>query len=122
MLKMKFSLGTNQRAALILAGIAGSEGLWLVANLYVNSPPRFLRFCGFNSYARPTAWIVALGIAIVYVAFGSLRLASVRERMFVFDALKLLAIAVAMSAGFCEEAVFSASFLWIIACGSDYQV
>jgi uncharacterized protein len=99
-------LKDNHKAALILLGIAGTEGLWLAANLYVNSPARFLRFCGFQTSAGPLAWIISLGIALRYVGFAARRLPSVKEHMFVLDGLKLLAIAVAIGAGFCEEAVF----------------
>lgn len=102
----EMGLKNNHKAALILGGIAGSEGAWLAANLYFNSPSRFLRFCGFQSSAGPLAWIVALGIATAYVGFAARRLPSVREHMFALDGLKLLAVAVAISAGFCEEAVF----------------
>lgn len=96
----------EKKAALILTGIAAGEGAWLVVNLLAG-PARFAKWAGFSpgqqQYAA--AWVLALAVAGVYVLFSA-RLPSVRANLLKPGVLKLLAIAVALAAGFCEEAVF----------------
>lgn len=94
----------EKRAAIILAVIAGIEGLWCVAN--ARDPRKFLAYMGFSGAAAPlTGWVVA---AVVFVAFTALaaRLPSVRANLVRPSRLKLLGLAVAITACFLEEAVF----------------
>ncbi len=90
---------------MILAVIALAEGCWVLLNLYHN-PRAFLRYTGFNSNrAGLIGWILALIVAFAFVAFAS-RLPSVRSNLFRPSLLKMLALAVAIAAGLCEECVF----------------
>ena len=95
----------ERKAAAILAGIAISEGSWLVFNLRVN-PSGFLRYTGWlDAVPVPLGWLLALLVAVTFIAFAC-RLPSVRKNLFALSWLKVLGIAVAITAGFCEEAIF----------------
>ncbi len=95
----------TRKAALILSGFAVAEGAWLVLNVVAN-PRGFFRFSGFlSSHSEPVGWMLAMAVAAGFTAVGS-RLPSVRANLFRFSWLKLLALAMACAAGFCEEAVF----------------
>jgi len=50
-------------------------------------------------------WALALGVAVGFV-LCALRLPSVREHLFRFSRLKLLALTLALGAGLCEECIF----------------
>ena len=100
-------MSSERKGALILSGIACTEGAWLGINLYLVSPGRFLHYCGFSPPpALHRSWILALGITIFFVSFAAARLPSVRKHLFRLDALKLLAVMLALASGFCEEVVF----------------
>jgi membrane protease YdiL (CAAX protease family) len=98
---------SGRRAAWILAGIAAVEGTWVVWNWTVN-PTGLLRYTGFgrggNAGAAP-GWLLAFLVAVSFIVLSS-RLPSVRMNLFRPSWLKLLALAVAVSAGILEEAVF----------------
>ena len=95
----------ERKAALILAAIAITEGWWLAAMLYFNGL-RFFRYTGFiDGRATVLSWFLALLLAITFI-LASARLPSVRANLFTFSPLKLLAVALAIAAGFCEETVF----------------
>jgi hypothetical protein len=98
------AMSSEGKAALILGGIVFSEGAWLIVNAIAN-PAGLLRFCGFGRPAGFPAWAFALAIAFGFVFYAA-RLPSVRSNLLRFGGLKLLAIGVAISAGFCEEAIF----------------
>jgi hypothetical protein len=98
-------MSSDRKAAFILGGIVLSEGFWLVANMYFATPSRFFRYCGFRSSAGWLAWLLALLISALFVAY-SCQLPSVRENLLCPSGLKLLAIGVGIAAGFCEEAIF----------------
>jgi len=97
-------LSNERKAALILGGILLSEGAWIAVNLYF-STPRFLRYCGFTTFAGYPAWAMAFIVAAFFI-YHSSRLPSVRANLVHMDGLKMLAIGVGIAAGFCEEAVF----------------
>ncbi|HZU32031.1 MAG TPA: CPBP family intramembrane glutamic endopeptidase [Candidatus Angelobacter sp.] len=103
--------GGEAKAALILAGIAISESVWVYwsAHLY---PARFLRYAGFGKAADAGfwAWGTACLVTIAFVYF-SLHLPSVKANLFRFSWLKLLAVLLAVAAGFCEEIVFRKLFM-----------
>src|ERR1017187_989543 len=108
----------EKKCAIILSGIAGAEGLWCIANL-VGGPARFFQFTGFSGApANPLGWIGAAVVVIVFTLLSA-RLPSVRANLLKPSVLKLLALAVAVTAGFCEEAVFR-KFLMDRLSHSDY--
>ncbi len=98
-------MSSERKTALILGGILLSEGTWLVANLYFATPTRFLRYCGLYSSAGWLAWLSALTVVVLFVGYST-RLPSVRANLLRLSGLKLLAIAVGIAAGTCEEAIF----------------
>jgi membrane protease YdiL (CAAX protease family) len=94
----------EKRAALILAVIAGVEGLWCAMN--ARNPGKFLAYMGFSGARAPLAgWIVAAAVFLTFMALAA-RLPSVRANLVEPSLLKLLALAVAITACFLEEAVF----------------
>src|ERR1700720_3228780 len=98
---------TNERkSAIILALIAAIEGAWVLLNFYVNGS-RFFYYLGFapNIGGGTLGWLLAFFISALYVAAAA-RLPSVRENLFRISWLKLLGVAVALSAGILEEVVF----------------
>jgi membrane protease YdiL (CAAX protease family) len=95
----------ERKAGAILAAIAITEGTWVVLNVWAN-PRGFLRYTGWlNAGPAPMGWILALIVAAAFTA-GACRLPSVRANLFASSWLKVLGLAVAVSAGFCEEAIF----------------
>jgi len=99
-------MSAEKNSAWILAGIALTEGTWVILNL-LHSPAAFARFLDFSS-GRPgllPGWWCAAATVAVFLA-ASLRLPSVRANLFKPSSLKLLGIAVAVAAGILEEAVF----------------
>lgn len=102
---MRAPMSTEKKAALILGGILIFEGAWLVLNLASATPARFLRFCGFGNPVSFASWALALTVALGFTMYAA-RLPSVRVNLLRLSGLKLLAVGVAISAGFCEEAIF----------------
>jgi len=97
---------SERRAAAILFAIASSEGLWLWFNAHRN-PRGFLHYEGFvGTSAGTTGWVLAMIVAGILIAYSASRFPSVRSTLFSLSALKLLAVAVAITAGVCEETVF----------------
>jgi CAAX protease family protein len=95
----------TRKAALILAAIAIVEGTWVLVNLLVN-PRGFLRYVGFlNESSEPLGWVLSILVFVGFTAFAR-RLPSVRTTFLALSGLKLLALAVAIAAGLCEEAIF----------------
>jgi membrane protease YdiL (CAAX protease family) len=77
----------------------------LILNILVN-PLGFFRFAGFfNAHSEAWGWTLALIVFGAFTAFAC-RLPSVRANLFRFSWLKILALIMAVAAGFCEEAVF----------------
>jgi membrane protease YdiL (CAAX protease family) len=110
----------ERKAAIILAAIAGSEGTWLFFSAARN-PAGFLRYCGASQATTFVfGWIVALAVTVAFTMFAA-RLPSVRANLFRFSGLKLLAIAVAIASGFCEEVIFR-KFLMDSLAGHGYNV
>jgi uncharacterized protein len=97
---------TNERkSAIILALIAAIEGAWVLLQFQVNGL-RFVRYLGFMPIGGTAlGWILALIITAFYVALAA-RLPSVRQNLFRPSWLKLLGLAVAISAGILEEVMF----------------
>jgi membrane protease YdiL (CAAX protease family) len=100
------SVSNERKATLILALIALSEGipvLWLL----LGNGWRFVAYMGFAPGRAGTAlgWAAALLVVIGFVRV-SLRMPSVRANLWRPSGLKLLAVAVAITAGILEEAVF----------------
>jgi membrane protease YdiL (CAAX protease family) len=98
--------GGENKAAAILAGIALSEGVWVVWSAHFN-PQRFFHYAGLDqaSSSGLLGWISALLVIIGFVYF-SRRLPSVRANFFRPSWLKVLAVLVAVASGFCEEMIF----------------
>jgi uncharacterized protein len=97
---------SEKRSAWILAAIAALEGGWVLMNLQANGW-RFVRYLGFASgqMGSVLGWIAAAVVAAIFVAFA-MRLPSVRENLFRPSFLKLLGLAVAVTAGILEEVMF----------------
>jgi membrane protease YdiL (CAAX protease family) len=93
-------------SAWILAGIAVSEGAWVALN-FAMSPSGFLKYSGFAPGGTGTAggWVSAAIVAALFVWFSA-RLPSVRANLLRPSFLKVLALAVAVAAGFLEEIIF----------------
>src|ERR1700737_3566863 len=96
----------EKKAALILTGIAASEGTWI----YFNIAGRAMRFWRYTGFLNPEqagllGWCLALGVAALF-AWRAAQLPSVRENLFRPSLLKLLAVLVAIASGFCEEVIF----------------
>jgi membrane protease YdiL (CAAX protease family) len=99
-------VNNDRKAAWILFIIAVIEGSWVLLNLHVNGV-RFFRYLGFIPHIGGTAlgWSLAFIVSALFVGLAA-RLPSVRENLFRISWLKLLGLAVAISAGILEEVVF----------------
>jgi membrane protease YdiL (CAAX protease family) len=99
-------VSNERKSAIILALIAAIEGAWVVWNLRI-SGIRFIRYLGFYPDIGGTTlgWILALIVAGLYIAAAA-RLPSVRQNLLRLSWLKLLGLAVAVSAGILEEVMF----------------
>ena len=99
-------MNNERKSAIILALIAAIEGSWVLLNFYVNGT-RFFSYLGFAPHlgGTPLGWLLAFVVTGLYVGAAA-RLPSVRENLFRISWLKLLGIAVAISAGILEEVVF----------------
>src|SRR5947209_8628113 len=99
-------MSNERKSTIILGSIAAIEGAWVLLNFYVNGA-RFFVYLGFAPSIGGTSfgWLLAFIVSAVYVA-AALRLPSVAENLFRISWLKLLGLAVAISAGILEEVVF----------------
>src|ERR1017187_9120058 len=90
----------------ILAGVAIAEGWWVVEN-FVYNPRELLAFLGFTlgRSGNATGWFLAVLVTGSFV-WASVRLPAVRANLFRPSFLKLLALAVAVTAGILEEVIF----------------
>jgi hypothetical protein len=97
---------SERKSAWILAAIAALEGGWVLMNLRVNGW-QFVRYLGFapGQMGSVLGWIAAAAVVLIFVAFA-MRLPSVRANLFRPSFLKLLGLAVAVTAGIMEEAIF----------------
>lgn len=100
------AITNEKKAAFILAGFALSEGSWVLVNFFYNGT-KFWNYLGFGIGNNGTiyGWVLALVAAFFYIKVSS-RYPAVREEMFKISYLKLLALAVAASAGILEEVMF----------------
>ncbi len=108
----------ERKSGIILAILVAIEGGWVLMNLQI-SGWRFVRYLGFapGLTGRPAGWIGAALVTLIFVAL-SLRLPSVRENLFRPTLLKLLGIALAISAGILEEVMFRRwTMNWLMAHG-----
>jgi CAAX protease family protein len=99
-------MSAERKAGLLLAAIVAVEGAWVLMNLYF-SGWRFIRYLGFASglTGHLAGWIAGSIIAVMFIV-QSTRLPSVRQHLFHLSYLKLLALAVAITAGILEEVMF----------------
>jgi membrane protease YdiL (CAAX protease family) len=100
----------TRKAAVILACIAIAESAWVAAQMVSSSPGRLFRYLGFGGPAFPLGWILAAAVAMLWVGVAA-RLPSVRRNLVMPSWLKLLALALAVSAAICEEAIFRKSLM-----------
>ena len=95
----------QRKSVFILGMIALVEGAWVLWNVRVN-PAGFFRFSGMLPFAGTlSGWMLACVVAVFFVV-RSARLPSVRANLFRLSSLKVLAVILAISAGFCEELIF----------------
>ncbi|HEX4631190.1 MAG TPA: CPBP family intramembrane glutamic endopeptidase [Chthoniobacterales bacterium] len=96
----------ERRSAWILGVIAALEGGWVLMNL-CGTGWRFVRYLGFAHGQMGTAagWVASAVVTAVFVTVA-MRLPSVRENLFRPSFLKVLGLAVAVSAGVLEEVMF----------------
>lgn len=116
---------TQRKSALILATIAAIEGTFVLLN-WLNNGQRFLAYLGFSAGKSGTlrGWILALVVTVLFVAL-SIRLPSVRANMLRPTWLKVLGLAVAVSAGILEELLFRKvlmNYLMSVGVGSLLQI
>lgn len=99
-------MNNERKSAIILALIAAIEGAWVLMNSYANGA-RFFRYLGFWPHLGGTTlgWLFAFVVTALYVGLAA-RLPSVRQNLFRISWLKLLGLAVAISAGILEEVMF----------------
>ena len=108
----------ERKSSIILAVFTAIEGGWVLMNLQI-SGWRFVRYLGFapGMTGNTAGWIGAFIATVIFVAFA-LRLRSVRENLFRPTWLKLLAVALAISAGILEEVMFRRwTMNWLMAHG-----
>jgi uncharacterized protein len=108
----------ERKSGIILGIITALEGAWVLMNLQI-SGWHFIRYLGFapGMTGNLAGWVAALFATVIFVGFA-LRLPSVRENLFRPSLLKLLAIALAISAGILEEVMFRRwTMNWLMAQG-----
>lgn len=111
-------MSSERKSAIILAILVALEGGWVLMNLQV-SGWRFIRYLGFapGLTGNLVGWVAAVFTTAIFVGLA-LRLPSVRENLFRPSFLKLLAIALAVSAGILEEVMFRRwTMNWLMAQG-----
>jgi hypothetical protein len=88
----------ERKSAIILAIIAALEGAWVLLNLRTNGW-RFVHYLGFGQgqAGHLAGWLAAAVVVFIYILLAA-RLPSVREHLFRLSALKLIALAVAITA------------------------
>src|ERR1017187_9845842 len=93
-------------SAWILAGIAIAEGWWVVEN-FVYNPQRLVAYLGLSlgRTGNGAGWLFAALVTGSFV-WASVRLPAVRANLFRPSFLKLLALAVSVTAGILEEVIF----------------
>jgi hypothetical protein len=103
---MNTTSAADRKAAWILAGIVLIEGS-VVALAAIPNPAGLIKVLGFASGQAGSSWgwLLAIAVSAGFV-WHSRRFPSVRDHMLRLSWLKLLAFAVAVSAGILEEAVF----------------
>ncbi|HET6843576.1 MAG TPA: CPBP family intramembrane glutamic endopeptidase [Candidatus Angelobacter sp.] len=99
-------LSSEKKAGFILTAIAASEGTWVYFSL-AGGQQRFWRYMGFSNPwgAGAFGWVLAL-LCTAFFVWSAMRLPSVRKHLIRLSWLKVLGLAVAGSAGLCEEAIF----------------
>lgn len=97
---------TERKAALILAGIAAGEAVWVYFTV-AGRPRRFASYIGLFAPGAPgvAGWTSALAVAAVFLLYCA-RIPAVRETLFQVSRLKMLGLLVACGAALCEETVF----------------
>jgi membrane protease YdiL (CAAX protease family) len=97
----------EKKAAWIMAAIVAAEGTWVGFNVATNARG-FCRYLGLlpgsNTGVWP-GWFLAAIVTLLFVIRAS-RLPSVRANLFKPSRLKVLALALAVSAGILEEVFF----------------
>ena len=99
-------ISSERKTALILTGIAASEGIWMYVNI-AGRAAKFWRYTGFSDPGRAglVGWVSALICAFLFI-WPAAQLPSVRQNLIRVSWLKLLGFLVAVAAGFCEEVIF----------------
>jgi uncharacterized protein len=108
----------ERKSAIILAIIAALEGAWVLLNLRTNGW-RFVHYLGFGQgqAGHLAGWLAAAVVVFIYILLAA-RLPSVREHLFRLSALKLIALAVAITAAILEEVMFRRWIMnWLLAHG-----
>lgn len=96
---------TTRKAAVILAVIAAAEAAWVGVQLALGTPRGLFRYLGFTERAPALGWVLGVAVAALWIGVAA-RLPSVRAHLVRPSGLKLLALAVAIAAAICEEAIF----------------
>lgn len=103
---MLLAASSERKAAFILTAIAVAEGWWLWASAH-GHPRGFLRYTGFvDAQPAVVGWLLAVLLFVAFTGYAANRFPSVRANLVAPSFLKILALAVAVSAGFCEETIF----------------
>jgi len=75
---------------------------------FFRDPSGFIDQMGFNQTATeiPLAWVLAIAVAVAYIAYTAKGVPTVRENFFRFNLLKIVGILAAFATGIVEELVF----------------
>jgi len=95
------------KAGLFLGGMTSSLFVFIFWWFFSN-PEGFINLMGFNQTATeiPVAWVLAVVVAIAYIAYTAKGIPAVRENFFRFNFLKVIGIFSAIASGIVEELVF----------------
>ena len=95
------------KAGLFLGAMTSSLFVFIFWWFFRN-PDGFINHMGFNQTAMeiPLAWVLAIAVAVAYIAYTAKGIPTVRENFFRFDLLKIIGIFSAIASGIVEELVF----------------
>ena len=124
---MQVNKNGYKTTALILGGASTFMLVFILLNIFNNGLSTFMYGIGFNQSALeiPLAWVIAAVITIVYIAYTTFGMSTVKDNFFKCDWLKLIGIYAALTSGILEELVFRRllmDWLYSIDLGVIFQI